>query len=109
MNNGVYVMSVGVFDEVHESMLPPGEGPIVMPHERDMIWMFGKMYKRSFIDKYGIHFHESSRANEDNGFNTWCRLCIIGMKILIVLHELMIVNIVMAVPLEIVFTVMLKI
>ena len=74
MNNGVYVMSVGVFDEVHESMLPPGEGPVVMPHERDMIWMFGKMYKRSFLDRYNIKFHPTSRANEDNGFNTIIRL-----------------------------------
>lgn len=75
MNNGLYIMSVGVFDEVHETGLPQGDGPILMPHERDMVWMFGKMYKRSFIDKYNIHFHETSRANEDNGFNTMIRLC----------------------------------
>ena len=75
MNNGIYVMSVGVFDEVHEANLAPGDGPILMPHEQDMIWMFGKMYRRSFIDKYNIRFHETSRANEDNGFNTLIRLC----------------------------------
>ena len=75
MNNGLYCMSVGVFDEVHESMVPPGEGPVLMAHEQDMIWMFGKMYRRSFIDKYNIRFHETSRANEDNGFNTMIRLC----------------------------------
>ena len=74
MNNGVYIMSVGVFDEVHESHLPPGEGPILMHHEQDMIWMVGKMYRRSFIDKYNIKFHPTSRANEDNGFNTIIRL-----------------------------------
>lgn len=74
MNNGVYVMSVGVFDEVHESHLPAGEGPMLMSHEQDMIWMFGKMYKRSFLDKYGLKFHPTSRANEDNGFNTIIRL-----------------------------------
>ena len=33
------------------------------------------MYRRSFIDKYNIRFHETSRANEDNGFNTLIRLC----------------------------------
>ena len=75
MNNGMYIMSVGVFDEIHEANLQPGDGPILMPHERDLVWMFGKMYKRSFIDRYNIRFHESSRANEDNGFNTLIRLC----------------------------------
>ena len=75
LGNGIYCMSVGVFDEVHETGLNPGEGPILMPHERDMVWMFGKLYRRSFIDKYKIRFHETSRANEDNGFNTIIRLC----------------------------------
>ena len=75
MNNGMYIMSVGVFDEVHEANLQPGDGPILMHHEQDLVWMFGKMYKRSFIDRYNIRFHETSRANEDNGFNTFIRLC----------------------------------
>ena len=75
MNNGIYQMCVGVFDEVHEHDIPENEGPILMPHEQDMIWMFGKLYRRSYIDKYKIRFHETSRANEDNGFNTICRLC----------------------------------
>ena len=68
-------LDAGVFDEVHEEGIPNGEGPILMQHEQDMVWMFGKLYRRSFIDKYNIHFHESSRANEDNGFNTMIRLC----------------------------------
>lgn len=75
MNNGLYHMCVGVFDEVHEEGLAPGDGPILMAHEQDMVWMFGKLYRRSFIDRYNIHFHETSRANEDNGFNTMIRLC----------------------------------
>lgn len=75
MNNGLYHMCVGVFDEVHEEGLGEGDGPILLSHEQDMVWMFGKLYRRSFIDKYNIHFHESSRANEDNGFNTMIRLC----------------------------------
>lgn len=75
MNNGLYHMCVGVFDEVHETNLKPGEGPLLMAHEQDMIWMFGKLYRRDFIDRYKIRFHESSRANEDNGFNTLIRLC----------------------------------
>ena len=75
MNNGLYQMCVGVFDEVHEEGLAPGDGPILMAHEQDMVWMFGKLYRRSFIDKYNIHFHETSRANEDNGFNRLFQLC----------------------------------
>lgn len=75
MNNGLYHMCVGVFDEVHEEGLKPGEGPLLMAHEQDMVWMFGKLYRRGFIDNYNIRFHESSRANEDNGFNTLIRLC----------------------------------
>ena len=74
MNNGIYSMCVGVFDEIHETDIPTGQGPLVMAHEQDMVWMFGKLYRRSFIDKYNIRFHETSRANEDNGFNTICRL-----------------------------------
>lgn len=35
----------------------------------------GKVYKRSFIDMYNIHFSkEGSYANEDYGFNRACRL-----------------------------------
>ena len=74
--NPIYHTCVGVFDEVHEMNLPPEQGgPLLMPHEQDMVWMFGKLYKRSYIDKYNIHFHPTSRANEDNGFNTMVRLC----------------------------------
>ena len=75
INGGLYQMSVGVFDEVHEAGLAPGDGPILMAHEQDLVWMFGKMYRRSFIDKYIIRFHETSRANEDNGFNRLFQLC----------------------------------
>ncbi len=76
VQNPVNVMSVGSFDEIHDKILPEGaEGPLLISHDQDMVWMFGKMYKRSFIDKYNIRFHETSRANEDNGFNTICRLC----------------------------------
>ena len=73
-NNGVNIMAIGVFDEVHEHMLPEGKGPMLIAHEQDMVWMFGKLYRRSFIEKYKIRFHETSRANEDNGFNTIIRL-----------------------------------
>lgn len=75
LDNGLYQMCVGVFDEIHEEGIPREQSPFLMNHDNDMVWMFGKLYRRSFIDKYNIHFHESSRANEDNGFNTLARLC----------------------------------
>lgn len=45
----------------------------LVPHMNDMVWMFGKLYRREFIEHYKIHFNET-RANEDTGFNTWVRL-----------------------------------
>ena len=45
-----------------------------IPHPNDSVWMFGKLYKRDFINKYGIRFKEGSRANEDAGFNMMCKL-----------------------------------
>ena len=75
VNNGLYNTCVGIFDEVHEEGIPNNQGPFLLEHKNDLIWMFGKLYRRSFIDKYSIRFHETSRANEDNGFNTIVRLC----------------------------------
>lgn len=57
---------VGTFAELHENLQ-------IVPHQNDMVWMFGKLYKREFIDKYKIHFNDT-RANEDTGFNTIVRL-----------------------------------
>ena len=37
-------------------------------HERDVTWVFGKIYRRSFIEKNKIYFNDS-RACEDSGFN----------------------------------------
>lgn len=64
--NPEYHTFVGAFAEEREGMQ-------FVTHQNDMIWMFGKMYRRSFIDKYKIRFNET-RANEDNGFNTIIRL-----------------------------------
>lgn len=49
--------------------------PAFVPHQNDSVWMFGKIYKRDFINKYKIKFKEGSRANEDAGFNMLCKLC----------------------------------
>ena len=74
-NNNKYQMCVGVFEEVKTNEAAPEQGPLFIDHEYDMVWMFGKIYRRSFIDRFNIHFHATSRANEDNGFNTMFRLC----------------------------------
>lgn len=60
------VANFGAFAEDHGNLT-------FLQHNQDMIWMFGKVYRRSFIDKYQVRFNET-RANEDNGFNTQIRL-----------------------------------
>lgn len=57
---------VGTFAELHENLQ-------IVPHQNDMVWMFGKIYKRDFLNKYKIRFNDT-RANEDTGFNTIVRL-----------------------------------
>ena len=47
-----------------------GNGKFVK-HEQDSIWVFGKIYKREFLEKNSIYFNDT-RANEDTGFNTVC-------------------------------------
>ena len=65
-------MISSVFIEEQES--PDGTFQY-LPHQQDMIWMFGKIYRRKFINDHNIRFN-NTRANEDNGFNTLIRLCV---------------------------------
>ena len=44
-----------------------------LPHQNDMVWMFGKLYRRKFIEDYEVKFNET-RANEDTGYNKWVQL-----------------------------------
>ncbi len=39
------------------------------PLGHNMVWVFGKLYRREMIELYNIKFHPTSRANEDAGFN----------------------------------------
>lgn len=53
------------------------EGMAFNLHQNDLVWMFGKMYRRAWLDRYKVRFteeEEPSRANEDNGYNTIVRL-----------------------------------
>ena len=45
----------------------------IVPHQNDMVWMFGKLYRRKFIEDYEIKFNDT-RANEDTGYNKWVQL-----------------------------------
>ena len=67
-NDPTIIMNVGVFAEDHGNMT-------FLQHPNDMVWMFGKMYRRDFIKRYNIRFN-NTRANEDNGFNSTIRLLV---------------------------------
>ena len=43
------------------------------PVNANLVWVFGHIYRRSFLDAHNIRF-TSTRANEDVGFNTMCNL-----------------------------------
>jgi glycosyltransferase involved in cell wall biosynthesis len=69
LHNPKCVVSVGEFIEQR------GKGKMeFINHTKDTIWMFGKMYKRSFLKKYQIQFN-TTRSNEDTGFNMIVNLC----------------------------------
>jgi len=42
--------------------------------EFNFIWVFAKIFKKSFLKQNDINFNDT-RANEDNGFTTLCRMC----------------------------------
>lgn len=48
-------------------------------HNKDTIWLHGKIYKRKFLEQNNINFNDS-RANEDNGFNQLIMLCDADVK-----------------------------
>ena len=55
--------------------------------------MHGKLYKREFLDKYGITFcPESSYMNEDIGFNRTCRIISDAIKVPMLLIKIPIIK-----------------
>ena len=67
------VICVGGFTEEHEE-IPEKNMPFsLFAHQQDTVWMFGKLYKRDFLDANNIKMNDT-RANEDNGFNMLCKL-----------------------------------
>lgn len=63
-------MCFGTFIEEHDEAQPK---PVYLAHAQDTVWMFGKLYKREFLDMHEIKMNDT-RANEDNGFNMLCKL-----------------------------------
>lgn len=70
LESPVNVICIGTFVEEHAEVQPK---PVYVAHNQDTIWMFGKMYKREFLDMHDIKMNDT-RANEDNGFNMLCKL-----------------------------------
>lgn len=56
------------FDAVNSIFLEQVNETEFISHEHDWVWMFGKIYRRSFLEKNKIEMNDS-RANEDTGFN----------------------------------------
>ena len=46
----------------------------LLPHGPNMTWMFAKMYRRDFLERFDIRFNDT-RANEDAGFNGLVKAC----------------------------------
>lgn len=68
--NPKLIMVGGTFVEQQEH----NNDLVFIPHQNDMIWVFGKVYRRSKLADFNVRFLDGSRANEDNGFNTTIRL-----------------------------------
>lgn len=62
------VMDQKNMDCVYGKFLEENEDGSIFAHEVHMVWMFGKLYKRSFLERYNIRFN-TSLSNEDTGFN----------------------------------------
>ena len=63
-------------DAVFGVFLDETENPEIkfIPHKQDATWMFGKMYRRAFLDHYEILMSDS-RSNEDMAFNQVVLAC----------------------------------
>jgi len=55
-----------------QEMLPGTRQYIV--HQNDMIWLFGKIYRREFLEKNDIRFIDSRASNQDTGFNALVKM-----------------------------------
>ena len=56
------------YDVVGGEFIEQLEDGSYVVHREDMVWVFAKMYRRSFLDRFLIRFNDT-RCNEDTGFN----------------------------------------
>ncbi len=56
-------LAIGNFVEIVRN-----PGLQIIKHKEDFVWLFSKIYSRSFLEEYGIKFTKT-KANEDAGFN----------------------------------------
>lgn len=62
------VIEEGKFDVVNSIFLEEMRDKSFVRHECDVIWMFGKIYRRKFLEDNNIIMNNTT-ANEDTGFN----------------------------------------
>ena len=68
------VLIEGEYDCVYGQFLEQSEDGALLVHEIHMVWMFGKLYRRSFLEHYNIRMN-MSHSNEDTGFNCVVKGC----------------------------------
>lgn len=68
----LYEIEARQCDIVYSNFIEDIENNRFIMHENDCIWVFGKIYKRQFLENFNIYFNDT-RSNEDNGFNTLTR------------------------------------
>lgn len=61
-------------DCVYGQFLEQSETGDLLTHEIHMVWMFGKLYRRSFLEHYNIRMN-MSHSNEDTGYNCVVKGC----------------------------------
>lgn len=52
-----------------------------IPHTKDTGFIHGKLYRRSYLEKYKIRFNEEYNSNEDVGFNLLAMLLLNGENV----------------------------
>ena len=68
----LYEIEARQCDIIYSNFAEDLENQRFLIHPNDHIWVFGKIYKRKFLENYEIYFNDT-RSNEDNGFNTLTR------------------------------------
>lgn len=61
-----------VYGSINEVEIDTGKIISVLPADHG-VWLFGSIYRRSFIEKNNIHFNDSSNG-EDISFNKICKI-----------------------------------